>query len=251
MITRLASCLVVGLAVIAAAGCSDADAEAPNAADLLAPSVTTVLIDRSGSRTPHEIAGDRQLLADIIGELAFGERIVVLQVHHAGRSDGARRWTTEMPTPANAAAPTPVDLQSLNRTRSAAALAATELFDSARPNRTDLVATLFDASDVIRGSRGTHARIIMLSDMMQSTPELDMENGRGASAAEEWLRERKRQDLLPDLARACIVVVGGDRSTETGARAFRFWQQYFAAAGAELKSSNYRYSAMGGRGLRC
>jgi hypothetical protein len=252
MITRLKSRLAVGLVLLGAAGCSDADAEAPNASGLMAPSLTTVLIDRSGSRTPHEIAGDRQLLKEIIEELAFGERIVVLQVHHAGRSDGARRWTSEMPTPVNAAAPTPVDHQSLNRTRSAAALAATELFDSMRPNRTDLIATLFDASDVIRGSQGVHARIIMLSDMLQSTPEMDMETGRGgAGSTEQWLRDRKRQGLLPDLARVCVVVIGGDRSTENGARAFRFWQDYFSAAGAELKSSNYRYTAMGGRGLRC
>ena len=119
-----------------------------------------------------------------------------------------------------------------------------------RPNRTDLVSTLFDVSDVIRGSQPSHPRIIMLSDMLQSTPGMNMENG-GATSAGEWLRERKRQGMLPDLARACVVVIGGDRSTETGARAFGFWREYFAAAGAELKPSNYRYTAMGGAGLRC
>jgi hypothetical protein len=242
----LAGAWLVGL------GCRDAGADAPNTADAgpIAQSLTTVLIDRSGSRTAHEIAGDRQLLADIIGELGFGERVVVLQVHHEGRSDGARRWTSEMPLPTNPNGPTPVDRQSLNRTRSAAALAATELFDSVRANRTDLVATLFDVADVMRGSDGSRSRIIMLSDMLQSTRELDMENG-GADRAEAWLGERKRQGMLPDLGGACVVVVGGDRSTATGARAFRFWQRYFAAAGAELKPSNYRYTAMGGRGLRC
>ncbi|MGH7638189.1 MAG: hypothetical protein ACREOK_11110 [Gemmatimonadaceae bacterium] len=250
MIMHVPSHLRVGLLLLAAAGCRDADADAPNATGLMAPLLTTVLIDRSGSRTPNEIAGDRQLLREIIEELGFGERIVVLQVHHAGRSDGARRWMSEMPMPVRQNAPTPVDRQSLTRTRSAAALAATELFDSMRPNRTDLIATLFDASDIIRGSQGARARIIMLSDMMQSTPEMDMEKG-GVSSIDDWLRERKRQGLLPDLARACVVVIGGDRSTESGVRAFRFWQDYFAAAGAELKSSNYRYTAMGGRRLRC
>ena len=246
--TRMASRVAVA-ALVLIGGCRDAGAGAPNGSAAM-PSLTTVLVDRSASRTPQEIAGDRQLLADIIGELGFGERIVVLQVHHAGRSDGARRWVSEMPMPADPFNPTPVDRQSLNRTRSAAALAATELFDSTRPNRTDLIATLFDVADMIRGSQTPHPRIIMLSDMLHSTREMDMENA-DAVPADEWLSERKRQGLLPDLVDACVVAVGGDRSTETGARVFRFWQDYFAAAGAELKPANYRYSAMGGRGLRC
>ena len=249
MITRTTTLAIVSALVIST-GCSDAKADAPSGAGVIVSSITTVLIDRSGSRTPHEMGADRQLLADIIGELGFGERIVVLQVHQSGRSDGARRWASEMPTPANPAIPTPVDRQALTRTRSAAALAATALFDSIRPNRTDLIATLFDVSDLIRGSQASHSRIIMLSDMLQSTPGMNMENG-GAASANEWLQEKKRQGLLPDLARACVVVVGGDRSTEAGARVFRFWQEYFSAAGAELKPSNYRYTAMGGAGLSC
>jgi hypothetical protein len=249
MITRTAAFIGLG-ALVLNTGCSAAGADAPSGASLTVPYLTTVLIDRSGSRKPNEIAGDRQLLKEIIEQLGFGERIVVLQVHHSGRSDGARRWASEMPMPANSFHPTPVDWQALNRTRSAAALAATELFDSLRPNRTDLFATLFDVSDVIRGSPPSRPRIIMLSDMLQSTPELNMENG-GVASMEEWLREKKRQGLLPDLARACVVVIGGDRSTESGARVYRFWQEYFAAAGAEMKSANYRYTAMGASGLRC
>lgn len=249
MSARVAACVAIG-ALVFGVGCRSAGADAPQAAGVGAPSLTAVLIDRSGSRTPHEIAGDRQLLADIIAELGFGDRVVVLQVHHAGRSDGARRWSSDMPMPANPAQPTPVDRQTLQRMRSAAALAATELFDAMRPNRTDLLATLFDAADVIRGSDASRARIIVLSDMLQSTRDMDMENGFGATA-DAWLSERKRQGLLPDLSGACVVVVGGDRSTERGARVFRFWQDYFAAAGAELKPANYRYTVMGGRGLRC
>jgi hypothetical protein len=232
------------------AGCSSADAGPPNGAGVSVPSLTTVLIDRSGSRTPAEMAGDRQLLKEIIEGLNFGERVVVLQVHHAGRGDGARRWTSAMPMPANPAAPTPVDRQALNRTRSAAALAATALFDSIRPNRTDLIATLFDAADVIRGGPPSQPRIIVLSDMLQSTPDLNMENG-GLGSADAFLRDRKNQGVMPDLAQTCVVVVGGDRSTQTGARVFRFWQDYFAASGARLEPSNYRYTALGAQALRC
>jgi hypothetical protein len=249
MKTRATFAAMAGVLVLGA-GCRDADADAPTMPGVAMPSLTTVLIDRSGSRTPHEIAGDRQLLAEIINELGFGERIVVFQLHHAGRADGARRWASEMPMPANPGGATPVDRQALTRTRSAAALAATQLFDSMRPNRTDLVATLFDAADVIRGSDASRARLVLLSDMLQSTRDLNMENG-DAAATEKWLRERKEQRLLPELGGACVLVIGGDRSTETGARVFRFWQDYFAAAGAELKPANYRYTALGGRGLRC
>lgn len=255
MIARVTSRALVALLLVAPGGCSDADADAPPGAGVAVPSLTTVLIDRSGSRTPSEMAGDRQLLKEIISGLTFGDRLVVLQVHHAGRSDGARRWTSEMPMPANPALPTPVDRQSLERVRSAAALAATALFDSIRPNRTDLIATLFDAADVIRGGGGsgsasTQPRIIVLSDMMQSTQELNMEKG-DVGAADKFLTERKRQGVMPDLARTCVVVIGGDRSTTNGTHVFRFWQDYFAAAGAELKPSNYRYTAMGSAGLRC
>ena len=249
--TPAARSAAVAVAVfLVSSGCASAGADAPSGGSLTVPNLTAVLIDRSGSRTPQEIAADRQLLADIIGELGFGERVVVLQVHHSGRSDGALRWSSEMPKPADPALPTPVDRQSLTRTRSAAALAATELFDSIRPNRTDLFATLFDVSDVIRGSPPSRPRIILLSDMLQSTPEMNMENG-GIATMDAWLSERKRQALLPDLDRTCVIVIGGDRSTERGARVFRFWREYFAGAGAELKPGNYRYTAMGASGLRC
>jgi hypothetical protein len=231
---------VSGLGVL---GCDNAGADAARPAGAPTPrSLTAIMVDRSASRTPAEMDQDRQLLAGIIRGLDFGDGIVVMEVHHAGRGDGARRWNSEMPVPANASAPTPVDHQALARARSSAELAAGSLFTAKRPGWTDLMATLFDVSDLFRASRYQELRVVILSDMFQSTPELNMESAAIPDGA--WIQTRKQHGRLPDLTGACVVVVGADRNSDRGNDVFRFWEQYFREAGSALRPANYLYTAL-------
>jgi hypothetical protein len=207
-------------------------------------------VDRSTSRSPSEIEQDRQLVQSIIDTLDFGDRILIQEVHHAGRADNAPRWWTDMPSSSKPGGGTPVDSQSLRRARQAAALAAKEILENGRPNRTDLLSNLFDVAELVRPGQFQRWRVILLSDMLQSTTEIDME-GRGGIPTREWIAERRDRGLLPRLNGACVVVVGADRSRPPGDAVFNFWQEYFRASGTDLLPANYRYAVFSGKELRC
>src|SRR5437660_4910055 len=161
-------------------GCGRADAVPSNdAGSMTTPSLTAIVVDRSTSRRPAELAQDRQLLESIIADLNFGDRILIQEVHHDGRGDGAPRWWTDMPRLSESGRGTPVDSQSLSRARKAAGSAAEEVFENSRPNRTDLMSNLFDVADLVHRGRFQRWRIIMLSDMLQSTNDLNMEAREG------------------------------------------------------------------------
>ena len=236
--------------VIAVNGCAHVDANMRGSTSEPRSSLTAILLDRSGSRSQLEINQDRQLLSEVINGLGFGERLLIEEVHREGRKDGAPRWMTEMPVPNDSTVLTAVDNESLRRARSAAVVAVAAVFDSSRPNRTDLMATLFDVGELARQTPSPYWRVLMLSDMLQSTHDVNMEAPDGIPNA-GWISEEKRQGFIPDLAGACVVVVGADRSTDHGKRVFTFWRQYFQAAGTDLSTSNYQYLAFHGVALRC
>jgi hypothetical protein len=247
--TRGALALFLLTGLLGALGCDRVGADSPRTPGAPLPrTLTAIMVDRSASRTAAEMDQDRQLLVSIIRELDFGDGVVVMEVHHAGRGDGARRWASEMPVPVNSSAPTPVDQQSLARSRSAAERAVGALFTSTRPGWTDLMATLFDVSDLFRAPKYQHARLLILSDMLHSTSELNMESAEVPSTA--WIEQRKQEGRLPDLTGACVVVIGADRSSNRGTEVFRFWEQYFRTAGATLQEANYLYTALEMR-MRC
>jgi hypothetical protein len=251
MIRRHARLALYLLLLSGAVGCVSADADTSrDARPTPTASLTAIIVDRSTSRTPAEIEQDRQLVQSIIDTLDFGDRILIQEVHHAGRADDAPRWWTDMPASSKSAGATPVDSQSLRRARQAAALAAKEILENGRPNRTDLMSNLFDVADLVRPGQFQRWRIILLSDMLQSTTDIDMEK-RGGIPSSDWIAERQQRGLLPRLNGGCIVVVGADRSKPPGDSVFTFWQEYFRASGTDLLAANYRYTVFSGKELEC
>jgi len=242
--------LTLGLALLGLAGCGQVDANPPHTKPSDVTTLTAVLVDRSTSRTPPEVTQDRRLLASIINQLRFGDRILIQEVHRSGRRDSAGQWMTQMPVAKNPLAPTAVDVETLRRARSAAAVAVTQVFDTVRPNLTDLFSTMFDVQDVKQEVRLERTRIVVLSDMLQSSGGIDMERAGGIPDT-SWLATQKQRGLLPDLAGACVVVIGADRSTPRGKDVFRFWENYFRRTGSHLEASNYTYLLFEGQQLGC
>jgi hypothetical protein len=240
-------CVLVGVFA-----CGEANTQAKTH-PIRAPSFTAVLVDRSTSRKRSEVTQDQHLVETIINNLEYGDRILILQVHWSGRQDGARQWVTQMPFPRDSTAPTPVDAENLRRNRSAAAVAATQFFDSVRPNQTDLFATFFDVSEVVRERDLHRSRIVVLSDMLQSSTasgNINMEPPKGVPDS-SWLATQEQQGLLPHLDGTCVTVIGADPSTPHGKSVLRFWQQYFRETGSRLEPSNYRYLLFDVQQLGC
>jgi hypothetical protein len=100
-----------------------------------------------------------------------------------------------------------------------------------RPH-TDLIANLFDAATHASGK--TNARVILLSDMLQSTPTLNFEPPRPVPGL-EWIERAKARRVIPNLKGVCVFAIGGVVSNDHGVLVRDFWERYVAAAGGSLK----------------
>jgi len=247
---RLMACLIAAPTLFTQA-CGRAAADSPTPAANVAPRMLSVaLVDRSMSRTPDQLNADRTLLDGLIQDLGFGDRFVLAQVHADGQGDIVKRWIDHVPDAADATAATPVEIQSLQQWRNAGVKAARALFDSTRANHTDLLASFADVADYLSESRLPKARLIVFSDMLQSTPDFDMES-RDSVPGAAWIQNRLAHGQLPNLKGLCVVVVGAQSRSARDVAVRRFWQNYFQTSGATLKDSDYRYTATDPAGLRC
>jgi hypothetical protein len=149
-----------------------------------------------------------------------------------------------MPKPEAGLDPTEDDASALEQTRRTALLRAQRLFTSAPVNGTDLFAAVHEAADRAQQSGGRHNTIVFLSDMLQCTKELCMENGRIPPS--RWISARRNQGLIPAVGQACVIA-----STARGVRVRQFWKDYFAAAGATLRDDRYMHLATDSSVLRC
>ena len=99
--------------------------------------------------------------------------------------------------------------------------------------------TISRAADYAKSGAGRRTTLVLLSDMLQSTADVNMERA-GGIPSDAWTDALKRDGRLPDLRNVCVFVIGGDPTTRTGARVRHFWEHWFQAAGATFPRENYR-----------
>src|SRR5437016_1314504 len=116
------------------------------------------------------------------------------------------------------------------------------LFDSARAReiqKTDIFGTLARAADYARASRNRPTTLLLLSDMMNETPDVTMTDPHEIPG-DSWIRHLAAGKRIPQLRGVCVVVAGADVSTARGAAIRGFWNKYFEAAGTHVSPDNYR-----------
>ena len=198
-------------------------------------------IDISASRTTFQLAEERRMIDGLIGRMTPGDRIVLIETYQAG-VDSAGQWQDSIPAPRIAGTLTGKDKRNAEQFHLVASQMASTFFDLTGTHKvmsTDLFHTLRQAADYARAANGRRTTVLLLSDMLQSTSEVDMEQPGGIPAA-SWIDGRKAEGRLPDLHNVCVFVVGADPTTRTGTRVRAFWEHYFEAAGATFKPGNYR-----------
>jgi len=198
-------------------------------------------IDISASRTTYQLAEERQMIDELIGRMAPGDRIVLIETYQAGL-DSAGQWQDSIPAQRVPGTLTGKDRRNVEHFRLVASQIASTFFDLTGTRKimsTDLFRTLHQAADYARAANGRRTTVLLLSDMLQSTSEVNMEQPGGIPAA-AWTDGRKAEGRLPDLRNVCVFVVGADPTTRTGARVRAFWEHYFQATGATFKPENYR-----------
>lgn len=234
--SMLMRCLLGAATAAVAAACGRAGA---NEAASASGTRYIVGIDVSGSRTASGRREARTLLDQLIDRrITNGDQLVLVEMY--GADDGKlRQWSDSVPALRDARKRSPLDDDQLADFRSGAHDIVAAFFDSTRRvANTDVFATLFRAADYA-GAQRRPTVVLLLSDMENSTSEVNMEREDGVPSR-AWIKERKQQGRLPDLAGVCVAVAGASSESRRAARIRDFWVEYLTAAGARLPAPNYR-----------
>jgi hypothetical protein len=229
--------LVVVATVVIAAGCDSAvGSESPNVGHSY-----IVGVDISGSRTKAEMDESKKLLDGLIDRLQAGDHLTLIEVYQGGRTP-ARQWSDSIRSPRKAGQLTGTERTRIEDFKAIARMQTSILFDSVRTKEiqsTDIFGTLSRAADYAKASRKRPTTLLLLSDMMNETPDVMMTH-RQDIPGNSWIRVRAAEKRIPQLSGVCVVVAGADVSSARGAAIREFWNKYFEAAGTHVSPDNYR-----------
>jgi len=181
------------------------------------------------------------LLEDLIGCLQGGEHLAMIEVYQGGR-EPARQWSCSIRSPRKKGELTASERRRVEDFRDIARIQTSILFDSVRAKgiqTTDIFGTLTRAADYAKASRKRATTLLLLSDMMNETPEVRMTTREGIPG-DSWIRQRAAAQRIPQLRGVCVVVAGAHVSSARGAAIRDFWNKYFVAAGTRVAPDNYR-----------
>ena len=198
-------------------------------------------MDISGSRTKTEMDESKKLLDGVIDRLQPGDHLTLIEVYQGGR-EPAKQWSDSIRSPRDPKHPTASDERRVDDFKDIARMQTSILFDSARAReiqKTDIFGTLARAADYARASRNRPTTLLLLSDMMNETPDVTMTDPQ-AIPGDSWIRHLAAGKRIPQLRGVCVVVAGADVSTARGAAIRDFWNKYFVAAGTQVSPDNYR-----------
>jgi hypothetical protein len=198
-------------------------------------------VDISGSRTKAEMDESKKLLNGLIDRLQAGDHLTLIEVYQGGRTP-ARQWTDSIRSPRKAGQLTGTERTRIEDFKAIARMQSSILFDSVRTKEiqfTDIFGTLSRAADYAKASRKRATTLLMLSDMMNETPDVMMTQ-RQDIPGRTWIRERAAEQRIPQLGGVCVVVAGADVSSARGAAIREFWNRYFEATGTHVSPDNYR-----------
>lgn len=236
----LATCITALLIFLAACGEKSVPPEISSPeAQPVEPEHLVVIIDLSTSITETDRARFQQVLAALVDRITFNDMLVAFVAHEAGRREETPTRIFEIPGARNPTRPSSGETTAMTAARNFAHASVRELLAGEPVPGTDLFASLHTAADYIHGAGERRRTLIVLSDMLQCTPDGCMEPPR-PPFARSLVEGHAAAGILPDLGRVCVAAIGPDPSTKHGIGVREFWQEYFAAAGAEFSTDRYR-----------
>jgi hypothetical protein len=231
------SLITVAALALAVTGCDQAvGSESPNQGHFY-----IVGVDISGSRNKTELDESKKLLDGLIDRLQAGDHLTLIEVYQGGR-EPAKQWSDSIRSPRKAGELTASERRRLEDFKDIARMQTSILFDSARAREiqsTDIFGTLNRAADYAKASRHRGATLLLLSDMMNETPDVRMTSPQDIPG-NAWIRHLKAEKRIPQLNGVCVVIAGADVTTARGAAIRDFWDRYFVAAGTSVSPDNYR-----------
>lgn len=207
------------------------------------PQQLIVLYDRSSSILDHELQHYRELTNGIVGELGHGDRVVAMELLQLSLSEAPRRWAQDVPGREFADRPMSRDSVALARFVTDVRdylTSFTDVSDREELLGTDILSTLQNVGDEVGSYPGYRTVLVILSDMLHATQDLNME-ALQRMPGPDWVERAAAEGRLPDLSGVCVLVAGARVDTPEAQRVKAFWTDYFEATGAELLDRNYGY----------
>lgn len=241
----LRAALTLTVLAPALAGCGDATVRgsAPAAESAREPRQLVLVYDRSTSITNGELYLYRQLTNQIVEVLDHGDRIAALEMLQLSLEEPPQRWAQRVPDREFEGRMMERDAENRERfLKDVRDYLGRYTEPGERDNYlgTDILSTLHDVAADVRGFPDHRATVILFSDMLQATDEINMED-MIRMPSPDWVGKHAADGRLPDFTGACIVVAGARTDTVEGQAVKTFWQEYFEATGATLLDGNYSY----------
>ena len=223
--------------------CSGGNDDAPMPEADREPRQVIFVYDRSTSITVDELELYQRLTAQKLGELTHGDRVAAIELLQLSLAESPMRWSQGVP-----------EREFQDRVMQRDSVSRVRFLQDARdylrrftePDGrdnflgTDVLSTFFDVAEEVRAYPGHQSTVILFSDMLQATDEMNME-GLIRMPSRAWIEDRAAQGRLPDFGGACFVVVGARTDTQAGQVVKNFWQDYFDATNGVLSDQNYSY----------
>lgn len=109
---------------------------------------------------------------------------------------------------------------------------------------TEILNSLNIADTIFHNEKKRQKILVVLSDMVQDSKEYKFDRVKVSNKyINNIIRQRQKQDLIPDLSDVKIYVAGASASDSKKFRSIeKFWSRYFAATGADFSTHRYGHS---------
>jgi len=208
------------------------------------PRVIVVLVDMSGSTNRARRTVYNEAFEKIFESLGQGDRIVVGTITSRSYIDFKPVVDEEIPK----------DSIWVNRIQYEQNLAKTQKNIHKEVNRllsrkkgtpyTEILNSLNIADTVFHNEKKRQKILVILSDMVQDSKEYKFDRVKVSNKyINNVIRQRQKQELIPDLSDVKIYVAGASATDSKKFRSIeKFWSRYFAATGADFSTHRYGHS---------
>jgi hypothetical protein len=213
--------------------------------DKTPPRVLAVFVDMSGSTNKARRTVYRNAFEKIFQNLQDGDRIVVGTITGRSYIDFTPAVDAEIPKQSIWVNRITYE-QKRAKTRKNIKTEVDKLLSAKRGTpRTEIINSL-NIADKIFHNEKRRKILIILSDMIQDSKEHKFDRVKVTNKyITKIIRDRKKQNLIPDLETVKVYVAGASASNSKKYRSIeKFWNRYFAATGADFSLHRYGHSLL-------
>lgn len=209
------------------------------------PRVIVVLVDMSGSTNKARRTTYNEAFDKIYKNLQQGDRIVIGTITSNSYIDFKPVVDAEIPKQSIWVNRIQYE-QKLAKTKTHVRTEVDRLLSRRKGTPYTEILNSLNIADTIFHSEKRKKILVILSDMMQDSKEYRFERLRVTdSFTRTVIRQRKRQNLVPNLAEVKVYVAGASATDSRKFRSIeRFWEKYFAASGADFSTHRYGHSLL-------